>query len=831
MLEIAKRIETTMADLMDLKLIFNEPFLLTVTWEEVRFDFYIRLKENSKNLFVFGNGAYNSDKMSPPVFQRHSWVGEIEDSVIIYNDPTLYLGKINIGWGQGTAERFYLKDISEILEIIIKKLNIDSNQVVFYGSSAGGFMSLYLGGLIKGSHVLVNNPQIIVSNYYQSHVHKMYECSYPGLLKEEIESNYLERLSIIEFYKKIKYVPNILYLQNLACKHDVQNHLTPFLDTLKSLEPSVEISKVRFDFYYNEEQGHNPLDKSTTLKYINSYRNLDERKIPSIEINNIDTSRIIKISEISSETINIAEKICNNQFYFFKSLDLIDFSGGINWDYQHPTSPQTYQLYLQALNVVSHLLNAFEKTNDIKYLLKAYEIVESWINYECTEHGNSMVWYDHPTAYRAHNLVYFLILAKKYLNINEEKYIALIEKHAKYLYSDENYRKNNHGIMMDRALIMLGIVLGHQDSPRWIQKGIWRLKDTFYSSYSKKGVHLENSPEYHRIVRNLYLSTERFLNQNNLSLGKDLLDLLTLSDKYFSYITKPDGFMPMIGDSGKLTIKDVKKRYDSFHDQTAGISILQWRHEVDEKLSTWLSFICGYGTTTHKHYDDLSITLYYNGNDIFIDSGKYSYGSSKIRGYILSPSAHTTLALKDKRYKFDDIKDDHKKIYTSSFMTNNKLDFVKGINKGYEGVTLERSVLFLKPNLVVILDNIQSNKIREVSQIYNLAPHIEIKGNTNYKVSLQSKNDIVEIEQLNFIDETLVHQGNTEIPRAVVSEKFGEVIKTNQLEFTKRIKDGFFLTVVKLGKDAIRNFKKASYDKSSGMLMVQTNNEEIKLYI
>ncbi|WP_327987312.1 hypothetical protein [Geobacillus thermodenitrificans] len=83
MIETLKRIETTRLDLQSVDLIFDEPFLLTVVWDKVRFDFYMRLKKKAENLFVFGNGAYDPNKMSLPVFQRHSWVGEIGESVII----------------------------------------------------------------------------------------------------------------------------------------------------------------------------------------------------------------------------------------------------------------------------------------------------------------------------------------------------------------------------------------------------------------------------------------------------------------------------------------------------------------------------------------------------------------------------------------------------------------------------------------------------------------------------------------------------------------------------------------------------------------------------
>ena len=36
---------------------------------------------------------------------------EFEDTVIYYNDPTLYLGKLSLGWGQGELNRFYFQEI------------------------------------------------------------------------------------------------------------------------------------------------------------------------------------------------------------------------------------------------------------------------------------------------------------------------------------------------------------------------------------------------------------------------------------------------------------------------------------------------------------------------------------------------------------------------------------------------------------------------------------------------------------------------------------------------------------------------------------------------
>ncbi|MBN3553980.1 glycosyl transferase family 2 [Fictibacillus nanhaiensis] len=255
-------------DLEDI-LISYEPFILRVLKEGVKFEFLVRIKESSKKLLVFGSGAYNPEKMKPPVFQRHTWINKFEESMILYNDPTLYLGPLSLGWGHGTTNRFYLEEIAEILQIIMKRILVNANQVIFYGSSGGGFMSMVLAGFIQGSTALVNNPQTIVTNYYQSHVNKLFQHSHPELTIEEINRKYNHRLNAISLFKKFNYVPKITYIQNVACEHDMTNHVLPFIEGLKEFNKITHFHNVQFEFYYDDEKGHNPLELEETLYYIN----------------------------------------------------------------------------------------------------------------------------------------------------------------------------------------------------------------------------------------------------------------------------------------------------------------------------------------------------------------------------------------------------------------------------------------------------------------------------------------------------------------------------------------------------------------------------------
>ena len=230
----------------------NDPFVLIVEWAGVKFEYLIRIKKNSPHLLIMGSGAmnFNEKKIKPPFFQRHSWINSLTDSVIYYNDPTLYLGD-HLLVGSGTKDRYYLKDIATILEKLIEKINIPHKNVLFYGSSAGGFMSFILAGYVKESIALVNSPQTCLTKWLYTPVMQVFTLSYPGLSMEEVLEQFPERINVISFYNYIKYVPKIYYLQNAYCELDIVDHVIPFIEGLQKMGAGCVVNKIKFDFYYS----------------------------------------------------------------------------------------------------------------------------------------------------------------------------------------------------------------------------------------------------------------------------------------------------------------------------------------------------------------------------------------------------------------------------------------------------------------------------------------------------------------------------------------------------------------------------------------------------
>jgi hypothetical protein len=255
------KISINFDDIHNVNVDYDNPFIMEVTYDGVKFEYLINLSPNTDKIIVLSSGAYDSNKFNPPVFQRHAWMNELGYSAIYCNDPTLYLGKMNLGWGYGEKDRHYLADSSKILSSIFKKLNVSNENVLFYGSSGGGFMSMILAAMHK-SVALVNNPQTIFTNFFASQVNILKNAVIPG---EEFD---VKRVDVVAFFNEIKYIPRIHYLLNMASEHDIEKHFKPFIEGLREINESLFKNNVNIEFYMNKDQGHNPLDKEETIKII-----------------------------------------------------------------------------------------------------------------------------------------------------------------------------------------------------------------------------------------------------------------------------------------------------------------------------------------------------------------------------------------------------------------------------------------------------------------------------------------------------------------------------------------------------------------------------------
>jgi hypothetical protein len=278
----------------------DELFSLQVNHNNVKYEFLVRFSSINKNLICFGSGSYDPkrENISPPIYRRHSWQKEFEESVIYYNDPTLYNDpNLTLGWGVGKNEEWYLPVIADIIRILAKKNGIEHENILFFGSSGGGFTAIILSTFIKNSTVMVNNPQILLTKW-KGLFNTMIEKCFENMDLETILKEYGCRFDVIELFKCEKYMPKITYIVNIDSKDDILNHFTHFINSLASFEYFDEQVNI---LIYQDERGHDGIyDTQKTIKMIKNHFNVNYPPImKSIElINNelnVSTNKVIKI--------------------------------------------------------------------------------------------------------------------------------------------------------------------------------------------------------------------------------------------------------------------------------------------------------------------------------------------------------------------------------------------------------------------------------------------------------------------------------------------------------------------------------------------------------
>ena len=309
------------------------PFELHINYNKIVYSFIIKFSSKNKNLICFGPGAHARDAtnskgklLRPPYYDRWSWYKYFDESFIAYSDPIfLYDEKITLGWFVGDENQWYLETLSKIIKKLSHCQNILHENILFFGSSGGGFSSVGLGTLIKGSKVLINNSQFFIMNYRKYHVENLM-----GILKQRFNESSVEkivkllnyRLDVVELFKREKYIPKITYYLNLESDHDVNCQYVPLVNELSKLDLYNDELNVKF---YREVKDvpHNPL---ATQKTINIIKLFCKQNLFNEVINNkvVDVYHI-ENSKNKNLIIEKSKLECNKEYGIILENKLTEF--------------------------------------------------------------------------------------------------------------------------------------------------------------------------------------------------------------------------------------------------------------------------------------------------------------------------------------------------------------------------------------------------------------------------------------------------------------------------------------------------------------------------
>lgn len=584
------------------------------------------------------------------------------------------------------------------------------------------------------------------------------------------------------------------------------------------------------------------VDYTGLVEYFNN-KNLN---FSSIELEPDFLLSILPKADVLEGYEKISDLLLNNSTYLSSQLKPVKYEGdNVPWG----SLASSYNLNINSFNDVQCLIFFYEHTNDIKYLQEAKRLILSWIEYEKSPESskNVYVWWDQTVAYRTQVLIHFMLYKGVDTVIYDTNTVGLIEsyieRHGEWLYDDANYTLGNHGIMMDRALLELSFYVKETDTAKkYFNLAIERLETAINRDFTPDGVHLENSPGYHRFVMEWFIEIKNFLEHYINIPNNTILELAaTRASDYLVRMILPNGYLPRIGDTSN-TKKPLTYGYENeylnyivssgtegsipdgglVHYDEAGI--LLYRDNFNAKnvdKATWWCFKSGAKSSVHKHDDDLSLMIYSHGNEILTDGGQYNYISGDaFRQYVLSPEAHNTLSIKGKAYygnaNFDKIDLLEKVEETKEYC------WYKGVNRAYGHTHIQRNLIFFKPNIFIIVDDGWTmDEQQEYTQHFLLGKNMVIKELNNsgfYAVSEDGKAWIKATQHID-VENAKLFRADEKMGYGYISETFNNKTPINYISFENTLKKVKYVTSLVIN------------GKNNSGLDIKVNNSVITIYL
>ena len=213
----------------------------------------------SNTLLVFLPAVNGKDIY--PYYPRRSWGTELSKKyhVLYISDPYQPLSEYSEPMGSWFISPEGVSTIETLAEKIkLFMIDISVENVIFYGSSMGGYAAIILSSLIKDSKAIAECPQL----YLNKHPGSRFVCE--NILHNDIPQYSIEPLNFLKNGQQ-RYV-------NISCSifdRHFELHILPFLEDCKTELTSKEIS-VSVNIYNDSsyKKGHVALRKEDAFSLL-----------------------------------------------------------------------------------------------------------------------------------------------------------------------------------------------------------------------------------------------------------------------------------------------------------------------------------------------------------------------------------------------------------------------------------------------------------------------------------------------------------------------------------------------------------------------------------
>lgn len=330
----------------------------------------------------------------------------------------------------------------------------------------------------------------------------------------------------------------------------------------------------------------------------------------------------------------------------------------------------TYRFSWHALHPASMLMVYARNHEDIAAVFSAREFIGNWLEHSYFTHDadKKYAWYDHGTAER---MLAFILMWDMGAQYNfDRRFMSRLRsamfRHAQLLASEAFYashqltRYHNHAWFQDTALLAAALAMPELPcAQNWACRAQVRLEDQLDNLIIRDNgyaIFIENSIGYHQGVQRLitFAGELTLLNDKNSSIPDIARELVQFSE----LLKYPDNRTPAQGDTfRKANPTSASGAFAPYNNNSvdmlskAGYAVIKSNHQKHAYM------LCLFATSlcqTHKHEDNLSLTLYMEGIEWLIDPSFNSHEYKKpLETFLRSAWAHNNVVIKGAHYSIE----------------------------------------------------------------------------------------------------------------------------------------------------------------------------------
>lgn len=503
------------------------------------------------------------------------------------------------------------------------------------------------------------------------------------------------------------------------------------------------------------------------------------------------------------------------QMSFMAGATRIEVGMNARFPWNHKFALNADRMWYYSLAYIGRLLATWAQTQDVAARQMAIALISDFMSFTASPENRRMIGSipsaDHSASERLKVLLTCHQMVEEAGATESAAFrmrlLQEIHRWAEWISDDRNLGVGNHKLMGAMSLIYVYALLSDGAGQGYLDIAADRILSLADNSFDKDGLCNENTIGYHNFNLSLYRKLRAVL--ANLGIADSLFEkidaLIVKASGALELCVLPDGKIPPIGDSPRYDL-GLPSRDGTFCFFESGFAVVK-------RDGLYFSLVCGGTTEWHKQMDDSSIYLQYNGVDVVVDAGSYSYDQSDAYSRcVTSTTGHSGIvpALLDGlprhevQSKFGPVSGRIERFEESDDGVRIACTYtVPGCD-----TTLNRYVFVAQSDEVVVVDTFDAPDVADVVQRFVLGPELTVLSDDGgIRLTAPSFSGTLRNHGAN----ADIYKGQTEGKvRGWTAFEFGRVVPTIGIDLRSANAERVYSTIIRLDDDGSNRCSEAA---------------------